>query len=447
MNKNYDNKNNAKIVLGLINIILYVLVFAIDLIIFYDRINYYANGYALFMFIYTFFLIIFGRLFGMYELGDSTVIDLVLSSTITFLFTCTIIYFILCLIAFDMLLVWPVLILFVVEIAISTLLVFYENKFIRDSYPVEYAIAIVGENHYKILDKINKYRDITVDVKQEYDATNVDFDNLDSILENVERVITVDIDHEQKKKVFKRCYEKGIRIFDVPSITDMLMASSQIIHLIDTPIVKINRFGPSSFEIIAKRAIDIIGSLLLIIVTSPIMLITAVAIKLNDHGDVFFKQNRLTKNGKEFKIIKFRSMVMNAEAKTGAVLAKQDDDRITSVGKFIRKTRFDELPQLFNILKGDMSFVGPRPERPEIYNEIIKDMPEFKYRLVVKAGLTGYAQVYGKYNTTMRDKLLLDIYYIENYSLIDDIKLLLMTFKIVFVAESTEGVEDEESVK
>ncbi|MDO4940330.1 MAG: sugar transferase [Erysipelotrichaceae bacterium] len=447
MNKNYDNKNNAKIVLGLINIILYVLFFAVDLIVFYDHINYYANGYALFMLIYTFFLIVFGRLFGMYELGDSTVTDLVLSSTITFLFSDVIVYLILCLIAFSMLAIWPVLILFVVETIIATLLVFYENKFIRDSYPVEYAIAIVGENHYKILDKINKYRDITVDVKKKYDVENIDFDNLDPILENVERVITVDIDHEQKKRVFKKCYEKGIRIFDVPSITDMLMASSSIIHLIDTPIVKINKFGPSSFEMIAKRTIDIVGSLILIIITSPVMLGVAIAIKLNDHGDVFFKQNRLTKDGKEFKILKFRSMVMNAEEKTGVVLAKQDDDRITSVGKFIRKTRFDELPQLLNILKGDMSFVGPRPERPEIYNEIIKDMPEFSYRLVVKAGLTGYAQIYGKYNTAMRDKLLLDLYYIENYSLIDDIKLLLMTFKIVFVAESTEGVEDEETNK
>ena len=136
-------------------------------------------------------------------------------------------------------------------------------------------------------------------------------------------------------------------------------------------------------------------------------------------------------------------MIMNAEKQTGAVLAKQNDNRITKVGNFIRKTRFDELPQLVNILNGDMSFVGPRPERPEIYEEICKTMPEFKYRLVVKAGLTGYAQIYGKYNTSLRDKLLLDLYYIENYSIIDDIKLLLLTLKIVFNKESTEGVIDE----
>ena len=134
-------------------------------------------------------------------------------------------------------------------------------------------------------------------------------------------------------------------------------------------------------------------------------------------------------------------MIMNAEKNTGIVLAKQNDDRITPVGKFIRMTRFDELPQLFNILKGEMSFVGPRPERPEIYKKICEDFPEFEYRLVVKAGLTGYAQIYGKYNTSLRDKLLLDLYYIENYSVLEDIKLLLLTLKIVFSKDSTEGVK------
>ena len=171
------------------------------------------------------------------------------------------------------------------------------------------------------------------------------------------------------------------------------------------------------------------------------MLVAAVAIKAYDGGDVLFKQNRLTKDGRVFKIYKFRSMIMNAEKNTGAILAREGDSRITPVGRFIRKCRIDELPQLFNILKGDMTFVGPRPERPELFDEIVKDIPEFKYRLTVKAGLTGYAQIYGKYNTSMRDKLLMDIYYIENYSLISDIKLIIMTLKVIFIPESTEGVK------
>ena len=227
----------------------------------------------------------------------------------------------------------------------------------------------------------------------------------------------------------------------MPSITDMLIASGEILHIVDTPIIKVNKFGPNQAERIVKRFIDIIGSLILIIIASPIMLVTAIAIKVNDHGDVFFKQARLTKDGKSFEMIKFRSMIMNAESKTGAVLAKQNDDRITSVGKVIRKFRIDELPQLFNILKGEMSFVGPRPERIEMYDEITKTMPEFDYRLCVKAGLTGYAQIYGKYNTELRDKLLLDLYYIEKYSLVEDIKLIILTLKVIFKSDSTEGVK------
>ena len=227
----------------------------------------------------------------------------------------------------------------------------------------------------------------------------------------------------------------------MPSITDMLIASGEILHIVDTPIIKVNKFGPNQAERIVKRFIDIIGSLILIIIASPIMLVTAIAIKVNDKGDVFFKQARLTKDGKSFEMIKFRSMIMNAESKTGAVLAKQNDDRITSVGKVIRKFRIDELPQLFNILKGEMSFVGPRPERIEMYDEITKTMPEFDYRLCVKAGLTGYAQIYGKYNTELRDKLLLDLYYIEKYSLVEDIKLIILTLKVIFKSDATEGVK------
>ena len=227
----------------------------------------------------------------------------------------------------------------------------------------------------------------------------------------------------------------------------MLLASSQILHMVDTPILKINKFGPSQMERISKRLIDVIGSLILLVLVSPILLLVAIAIKIEDRDDIFYKQVRLTKGGRKFKIYKFRSMVMNAESQTGAILAKENDDRITRVGRFIRKTRLDEFPQLINILKGEMSFVGPRPERPEIFEEITETMPEFAYRLVVKAGLTGYAQIYGKYNTSLRDKLLLDLYYIENYSLIDDIKLILLTIKIIFNKEAAEGIKEEEDME
>ena len=173
------------------------------------------------------------------------------------------------------------------------------------------------------------------------------------------------------------------------------------------------------------------------------MLLIALCIKMQDGGTVIYKQKRLTKDGKEFDIYKFRSMRMDSE-QSGARLAQKGDRRVTPIGTIIRNLHFDELPQLFNILKGDMSLVGPRPERPEIAREYQNQVPEFEFRLKVKAGLTGYAQVYGKYNTTPEDKLKLDLFYIEHYTVWMDMKLLLLTFKILFQKENTEGVREDQ---
>ena len=165
---------------------------------------------------------------------------------------------------------------------------------------------------------------------------------------------------------------------------------------------------------------------------------------MTDGGPVIYQQTRLTKNGKKFQIYKFRTMVQNAEADGKARLASEGDPRILPIGRVLRATRLDELPQIYNILKGDMSIVGPRPERPELAAELEKEIPEFSFRLQVKAGLTGYAQVYGKYNTTPYDKLKLDLTYIRNYSVLEDLKLIIMTPKIMLMKESTEGVKEEQ---
>ena len=224
----------------------------------------------------------------------------------------------------------------------------------------------------------------------------------------------------------------------------MIVNSAKSVYLVDTPVFRTNNFGPGQLEKVVKRLWDIIFAVIFLCLTSPILLITALAVKLQDGGPVFYKQVRLTQYGRHFEIIKFRSMRIDAEKDGVARLAAENDDRITKVGKFIRKTRIDELPQLINILKGDMSVVGPRPERPEIASEILKEVPEFNYRLGVKAGLTGYAQVYGKYNTKLRDKLLFDLIYIENFSILLDIRIMFLTFKIIFKKDSTEGVSAEE---
>lgn len=188
---------------------------------------------------------------------------------------------------------------------------------------------------------------------------------------------------------------------------------------------------------------DIVISLIGIVIASPFMLVIVLAIKLYDRGPILYKQERLTKDGQPFMIYKFRSMSVHSED-AGARLAAKGDARVTPVGRVIRAIHFDELPQLFNILKGEMSVVGPRPERQIIADQYTEEIPEFVLRLKVKAGLTGYAQVYGKYNTTPYDKLKLDLFYIENYSFLLDIKLLFMTVKIFFQKEVSEGVDDDQ---
>jgi len=226
-----------------------------------------------------------------------------------------------------------------------------------------------------------------------------------------------------------------------PKISDIILTGTTRIHLFDTPLLMSRNHGFSVEERAGKRILDIIVSGLGILITAPIMLIIAICVKAYDRGPVFYYQDRLTYKGKEFKICKFRSMCVDSE-KQGARLASKNDSRITPVGKVLRNLHLDELPQLFNVFKGDMSLVGPRPERRVIMDEYEKEIPEFHYRLKVKAGLTGYAQVYGKYNTTPYDKLKLDLFYIENYSFLLDIKLLFMTVKIFFQKEVSEGVED-----
>ena len=270
-------------------------------------------------------------------------------------------------------------------------------------------------------------------------------EGVEAIIEEIQKrydgVVLWDIPMKQRNQLLKFCYGHNIRVYLMPKISDVIIKGSTEMHIFDTPIYLTREYSLKFEERFAKRVIDLVCSLILFVIASPFMLITAILIKLYDGGPVLYKQTRCTIGGKEFKILKFRSMKVDAEKDGVARLAKKNDDRITPIGKFIRAVRIDELPQIINILKGDMSFVGPRPERPEIIKQYEDEMPEFVYRMRVKAGLAGYAQVYGKYNTTPYDKLKLDLAYIENYSVWLDIKIMLLTLKILLKPESTEGVD------
>ena len=250
-----------------------------------------------------------------------------------------------------------------------------------------------------------------------------------------------DIPTMERNLLLKYCYSKFIRVYVMPKIPDVMIKGADQLHLFDTPIFLTREYALTVGQRMAKRTIDLICALILLVIALPFMLVTSVFIKCYDGGPVLYKQTRCTRDGRKFQIMKFRSMRVDAEKDGVARLAARNDGRVTPVGKFIRAVRIDELPQLFNILKGDMSFIGPRPERPEIIRQYLEDMPEFAFRMKVKAGLTGYAQVYGKYNTTPYDKLKLDLTYIENYTVWLDLKLMLLTLKILIRPESTEGID------
>ena len=269
---------------------------------------------------------------------------------------------------------------------------------------------------------------------------------IDKIMEQMkdyDAMIIGDIPAHERNQLMKMSFGAGIRTYTVPKISDILLRSSDELNVFDSPLYLSRNDGLQIEQRVTKRLVDIVFSAIGLLISSPLFLIFAAAIKLTDGGPVFYKQERLTIGGKHFWIYKFRTMIQDAEKKDGPRLAGEKDDRILPVGRILRRTRLDELPQLINILKGEMSLVGPRPERPELAEIITQNIPEFAYRLKVKAGLTGYAQIYGKYNTTAYDKLKLDLTYIRNYSLRLDIRLMLMTPKIMLMKESTEGVKDD----
>lgn len=262
-------------------------------------------------------------------------------------------------------------------------------------------------------------------------------------------VILYEVDKGRRTGVMEYCIERRKNLYITPRLSDIILQGFGERTLTDTPLYKYEYHYLDAAQYRAKRLFDLAASITGLALAAVPMLFTAAAIKLEDHGPVFYKQKRCTMDGRVFEIIKFRSMSTDAEKGGKAIPCASHDSRITKVGAVIRRFRIDELPQLFNILKGDMSVVGPRPERVEHVEKYCREVPEFAYRMRVKGGLTGYAQVFGKYNTSAYDKLKLDLMYIENQSLLLDLKLVMLTVKALFSAESTEGFgeEDEKSLE
>lgn len=261
--------------------------------------------------------------------------------------------------------------------------------------------------------------------------------------EDIKAVFLSGVHSHQRNIILKECVERGILCYMVPRIGDVIMSGAIKVHLFHLPMMMVHRYNPNPEFVIGKRIFDIVSSGVVLLLLSPFLIMAALAIKFYDGGPVFYTQKRLTKDGEVFDVYKFRSMRVDAEKDGVARLSSgEDDPRITPIGRVIRKFRIDEFPQLLNIIGGSMSVVGPRPERPEIAEQYEKTMPEFRLRLQTKAGLTGYAQVYGKYNTTPYDKLQMDLMYIAKPSFYEDLKIIFATFRILFVKASTEGVAE-----
>jgi lipopolysaccharide/colanic/teichoic acid biosynthesis glycosyltransferase len=274
----------------------------------------------------------------------------------------------------------------------------------------------------------------------------VGWDSLEEAIGRHDSVIINDVPGMERNDILKYCYSRGIRTYVVPKITDIIIKGAPDITLFDTPLMLVRGRGLSKDQETIKRIEDLLLCLVAFIPFVVVLIFTALAIKIDDHGPVFFTQDRVTKGGKVFRMYKFRSMKVHSEKEETYHGAEENDPRITRVGRIIRRFRIDETPQLINILKGDMSWVGPRAEHLVDLQNRTAEVEDYPIRLKVKAGLTGYAQIYGKYNTSSYDKLRLDLLYIEKYSILMDIKLILMTVRIIFKKESTEGVDKREEL-
>ena len=385
--------------------------------------------------LYALFLNSECTMFGQLHRGD-----LIMGQIISICLVNAITYLQLCLIANGILPLAPMLALTGADIVIAIVLILLYTSLYHRLYAPHDMLLIYGHRRgVELKIKMDARKD-----KYNISGLISSDEGYDKIIREIPKydaVVINDVPAQLRNDLLKYCYRYRVRTYVSPKLTDIMLRGARNITLFDTPLLLVKGTGLTPAERVIKRAMDILISAIVLLILSPLMLLIAAAIKLEDGGPVFFRQKRLTRNGREFDILKFRSMVVDAEKYAGAVLATDNDPRITRVGRIIRPFRLDELPQLINILKGDMSVVGPRPERKVIADEYCKDIPEFAYRLKVRGGLTGYAQIYGKYNTSAYDKLRLDLMYIENYSLLLDIKLMILTIRILFSKESTEGVD------
>ena len=443
--KDEDRKLIIRRCEAILQIIFFTVLYYLLWKVFYSDMTfpYLGRGKFILMGVYAVFVVVLFYYSDSFNYGNVKLADIIVSQCIALFLVNFITYWQLCLISNVMITPVPMLILTLLDVLISMLCCYLYNKIYLKNQAPRDILMIYGreealELEAKMAVRTDKY------IFSEVISCEADFEKICEKIAKHDAVLLNDVPAQIRNDILKYCYTNAIRVYATPKLSDIIMSGAEEINLFDTPLRLIKGNGLTLEQRFVKRTVDIVLCSIAMIIAAPIMLVVAIAIKLEDGGPVFFKQKRTTINGKTFDILKFRSMIVDAE-KFGEVIPATDrDPRITKVGNVIRATRIDELPQIINILKGEMSIVGPRPERVEHVEKYSKEVPEFSYRLKVKGGLTGYAQIYGKYNTSAYDKLRLDLMYIEKYSLLLDIKLILMTLQIMLRKESTEGFKKEE---
>lgn len=402
---------------------------------------YIGKGKVFIIVVYFAVFMVTNVILGTVRIDELRRSEIIFYGVLCLVFTNAIAYVQICLIEADLANIFGMAYLAVAQVLVLIIWTYAASRIVHKLNPAEKLLIIYGSHlATEIVYKMSKLEDRYVIAE----SASVDegYDALMKRIDKYNNVIICDVPARLRNDLLKYCYQQDKGVYVIPKISDIIIRSASDITYFDSPIMKCTSSGLTVEQRAVKRFIDVFVSAVGLVVLSPLFLVIAIAIKLYDGGPVFYKQKRCTKDLKTFDILKFRSMVVDAE-KDGPQPAVDNDSRITPVGKVIRALRVDELPQIINILKGDMSIVGPRPERIEHVEKYSEEIPEFVCRYKVKGGLTGYAQVYGKYNTSAYNKLKMDLTYIQNYSLALDFKLILMTLQILFKKESTEGFKDK----
>lgn len=405
---------------------------------YYPETDFWFKGFVVFVFLYLVVFLAFSSTYRALNIGTTRYRELIFVYILSTVLTNFIFYFILSLTAKKLLPVAPLGVMTLVQWGVALLLYFAADRLYYALYPARKSVLVCAKDKHEIavFKKIDSMKE-----RHEICALITEAEGAEAIklcLEPYSTVFMGDISRELRLDLTEYCFENNKRLFVLPTVEDIIFHNAHENIIGDSLVYQCRNRTFSVEQLAVKRLMDIVISLAGIVITSPLMLLAAIVIKLQDGGPVLFKQERYTRNLQRFTLYKFRSMIVDAE-KNGAQFTRPKDERITPFGRFIRATRIDELPQFFNILRGEMSLVGPRAERIENVDFYCERMPEFRYRMKVKAGLTGYAQIYGKYNTNFEDKLKLDMLYIEDCSLVHDLQILFMTIKVLFMPESTEG--------